>query len=176
MKGLALSVVLVTSLFASEIDANDDKQQLPTPQDCSKIVSDTQRLNCYDNFFKQAVPLASVDTSSPKSIVIEQENTEKQVEINQSDTVKTDVFGVENLRNEDKKQMSSVSDTVISIKKNKLGIRRFTLKNGQVWRETETSRLKIAINEIVVINKGAFSSFYLTTEKSNRRVRVKRIK
>jgi hypothetical protein len=50
-----------------------------------------------------------------------------------------------------------------------------TLNNGQVWKQTEISRLKIAVGDRVEIEEGRFGGFILTTEQSNRTARVKRI-
>ena len=50
-----------------------------------------------------------------------------------------------------------------------------TLNNGQVWQQTEVSRLKIAVGDRVEIEEGRFGGFILTSEQSNRTARVKRI-
>lgn len=51
-----------------------------------------------------------------------------------------------------------------------------TLNNGQVWRQTEVSRIKISEGDKVTIEQGVFGSFILKSEASNRTARVKRVK
>ena len=55
---------------------------------------------------------------------------------------------------------------------------RLKLDNGQVWEVTDsTARLKVLMNDPqVIIEPGAFGSWYLRVEGYNSRARVKRIK
>jgi len=58
------------------------------------------------------------------------------------------------------------------------GNTEFELENGMVWRQAEAGNFSIADTENprVTIEPGMFSSWYLSVDGYNRRVRVKRIR
>jgi hypothetical protein len=88
-----------------------------------------------------------------------------------------DLFGAEDLgRKEDKEELSKIESVIDALTENNRSIRTFTLANGQVWQETENSRLRLKVGMPIYIEKGAFSAHFLGKESSNRRVRVKRVK
>ncbi|MFQ5548796.1 MAG: hypothetical protein ACE5FV_10920 [Woeseia sp.] len=50
-----------------------------------------------------------------------------------------------------------------------------TLDNGQVWRQTDASRLRLAKDDQVTIERAAFGSFRLKKVGRSTMMRVKRI-
>jgi len=48
------------------------------------------------------------------------------------------------------------------------------LDNGQIWRQVDTTDLKIRVGDAVVIRRAAFGSFKLNKDGSNRSMRVNR--
>ncbi|WP_371193638.1 hypothetical protein [Glaciecola sp. SC05] len=118
-----------------------------------------------------ATPPMNVPTNELDSVAVKP-STQTQTQENLIDR-----FGAEDLDIDDKNEELTRIDSVIeAVTENKRNIRTFTLANGQIWRETESSRLRIKDGMSVYIEKGAFSAHFLGKEDSNRRVRVKRVK
>jgi hypothetical protein len=100
------------------------------------------------------------------------ERTSDKQQINSAESA----FGAEGLAIDKFSQGLSRIDAVIgSLSQNSRNIRTFTLENGQVWQETESSRLRLKAGMNIYIEKGLLSAHFLGIEDSNRRVRVKRI-
>lgn len=65
---------------------------------------------------------------------------------------------------------------VASIRKDPYGNRTVTLANGQVWKQQESSNIRLKKGEDVYVETGVLGSFFLSKESVNKRMRVKRIK
>jgi hypothetical protein len=65
---------------------------------------------------------------------------------------------------------------VIKIRKAPYGELIITLDNGQVWRQTDSTRLKLRKDNVVIIKRGALGSFFIGKESANKRIRAKRVK
>jgi hypothetical protein len=126
---------------------------------CKAINNALERLACYDSLFNR------VNTESDKSGVAELTRPNLEAD-----------FGAEQLaRSEHNKEIQEISVQVVDIQENNRGQRTFILANGQHWRETELSRLRVKTGQEVVVKKGAFSAYYLKKPNVGRTVRVKRI-
>ena len=51
-----------------------------------------------------------------------------------------------------------------------------TLETGQVWRQTNSTSLRLKPGQEVYVEEGALGSYFLGKESSNKRIRVKRLK
>ncbi len=49
------------------------------------------------------------------------------------------------------------------------------LENDQVWRQTDSARLRVKAGDTVVVSKGMFGAHFLKKVDENRRIRVKRL-
>ena len=65
---------------------------------------------------------------------------------------------------------------VIKIQKAPYGELIITFDNGQVWRQTDSTRLKLRKDSVVIIKRGALGSFFIGKENANKRIRAKRVK
>lgn len=65
---------------------------------------------------------------------------------------------------------------VTGIKRDFRDYATFTLSNGQIWRQTEVTQLRIRSGDDITIEKGVLSSYYLSKPDNNRQVRVVRVK
>ena len=59
--------------------------------------------------------------------------------------------------------------------KSAYGEQIITLDNGQVWRQTDSVRLKLVEGQSVTIKRGALGSFFISKENANKRIRAKRV-
>lgn len=171
---------------------------------CVQIENDLQRLLCYDQLFKPSEKTDAQTQSTPAATLVPVMPAEASdsaappapassvaqavsPEINGAPAVSSkaektqqqliDSFGAEDLGVTEKtEELSKIESVVEDISENRREIRTFTLSNGQIWRETESSGLRIKVGMSIYIEKGALSAHFLGKESSNRRVRVKRVK
>lgn len=165
-----------------EIAENVDKRLL---EKCIKIDNDTDRLACFDRLFSiPAQPAQSSKLLDESNLVgIDSQNNKTESVINNDipkideskNTLKQlDSFGGDEFAR--KNQPDSLIMSVASVSKNAYGLRRFTMENGQVWRETSSSRLRIKSQDKVTVSKGALSAYFLQKPGKNSKVKVKRVK
>ncbi|WP_077284383.1 hypothetical protein [Cognaticolwellia aestuarii] len=148
---------------------------------CTKITNSSARLSCFDK-------LASVVTSS--NISIEKSTTtvstaKASVAAPRPTPTPSPVvdkvanFGLEHIEKPNKSdEDAEIVFVIASLKKDPYGKYRFTFENGQQWKQTDSSRLKVRVGESVVLRKGFMDSIFLKQNKadSNKEIRVKRLK
>lgn len=120
-----------------------------------------------------AVATTSSEVDDTKDLV-NKETSQAQAVSPEPSSEEIDRLGGQKFTNKD--LPDDVSMIVSKINKNAFGVRTFIMKNGQVWKETSKARLRVKKNQEVVISQGAFSSYFLSVEGRNSKVRVKRIK
>jgi hypothetical protein len=139
--------------------------------DCSKNNDDLQRLTCYDEVVAKA-------KNSQTKQHIEQHQAPLQVattkQVNHTNQQQSE-FGQED-KQRAKNLIKQIQATIISIKKAPHGELIITLDNGQVWRQTDSIRIKLRKDHLVNIERGAMGSFFIGTENANKRIRAKRVK
>lgn len=167
MKTITLCSLILFAHFASA--------QSPTSvEGCVKIENDAARLLCYDELFVAADQgPKSVDTPLIHPAIASAANANPML----SNQALVDNFGAEGFnRNQNKEELNRIESVIDSIFEDNREIRTFTLANGQVWRETENSRLMVKAGTLIYVEKGLLSGHFLGKESSNRRVRVNRVK
>jgi hypothetical protein len=163
---------------------------------CTKSNDDIQRLACYDEVVDKNVdnqpkqhklkhqvplqvattdPLGNADQEAqklmPEPALAASELPKKSPIVQPQQTE----FGQENIqRPEDLVQRIEAS--IIKVKKAHHGKLIITLDNGQVWRQTDSTRLKLRKDNVVIINRGALGSFFIGKKNANKRIRAKRVK
>ncbi|WP_193164707.1 hypothetical protein [Microbulbifer hainanensis] len=70
----------------------------------------------------------------------------------------------------------SISVKIATIQSGAYGKLIITLDNGQVWRQNDSVRVHWDSGEQVLVERGAFGSFFMKLESGGRKIRVKRIK
>lgn len=134
-------------------------------QRCAAVVEDTVRLECFDRAFAEAAPApfepaAGKDALPETMAATPEEFAEKKSR-------------KEKKREDDRK--GELAGTIAAVQTNAVGIDFIRLENGQVWRETEDSRVNLAAGQDVVIKKGIFGSFSLRVDGDERIVKVRRV-
>jgi hypothetical protein len=87
-----------------------------------------------------------------------------------------DSFGAESMSKTNANELEEIQTSITGLVEDSRGYLTITLSNEQVWRQTESSRFGLKKGQTVIIEKGAFQSYYLSKPNNNRRIRVKRIK
>ena len=144
---------------------------------CSKVVSDKERLNCYDLIFKtnDNIPLTSdannLIISANKTIELDKLITENNKASKDSD------FGLPKTKTKNLLK-SSIKTSIVSIKKTKNGKLIFTLKNEQKWIAETSYRARNMFKPKTVINleEAPVSGFYMVNVSNKQKIRIKRLK
>jgi hypothetical protein len=148
---------------------------------CAEIKSDKQRLKCYDSFFINSVDDQKINKSNSSNIKPKPKQNEK-LESKTVKKTKTDNFGLNQAQIE-KRNKTSITNAISSkiIKSTKLfsGKYRFYLENDQSWESftalapNQYSAFKK--NRMVIIEKANFGGYWLIDNKTNKKIKVKRI-
>ena len=163
-----LSIAFLVSNFAyANIEANN----------CSKVTSDQERLNCYDLIFKtnDNVPLA---TDTNKSTISANQTKELDKLITENNKASKDSeFGLPKTKTKNLLK-NSIKTSIVNIKKTKNGKLIFTLKNGQKWIAETSYRARNMFKPKTIVNleEAQVSGFYMVNISNKQKIRIKRLK
>ena len=154
---------------------------------CAEIEDSLERLVCYDNLAKkeQSGERKRQDRELPeqarkgkqKAAEMRDKAQERREQAQQSrkDTERaSDRFGFEHKEREETED-ERVNVTLAEREEGPYGKWRITLKNGQVWKQTDSGYFSWE-GDAYYIERGALNSFFFGREGSNRRMRVQRVK
>lgn len=156
-------------------------------KDCQGIQGDAERLSCYDTVSRGGV----FNEQQLQQVQIEQfggENLRKKPEPTSAEptsAMTTEPVSTDT-RDTGKKPESStppktkisideINVTVVSVKKNNVGIHYFQTSDGQVWKQKSATRWGLEVPFDARIKKGLVGSFFLVHE-GGKSTRVKRVK
>lgn len=169
MKKMLLFIALLASshFYAQGAPVNQAMQQ------CKQVENALKRLACYDSLAKQ---MGSNEPLPTQSDVMQQAPVvnNRPALVTQPAASGSD-FGLEK-KQVQKQEQDSVRAAVASVKKNAHKKLTLTLTNGQVWRQTDSTYLRIKADDEVIIERAALGSFLLKKVDTNKRMRVKRVK
>ena len=145
---------------------------------CAQISNHLERLYCFDKVTSDVNQSAAQAAKAPQSVATPVASAAAAPQPAPAANTRvvnvTDEFGFEN-----KKSISTperLDVTVSSKKRDPYGRWRITLTNGQVWKQSDSSRFKIKDDLPSFIRKGALGSFFFGQQGLNRQMRVKRVK
>lgn len=182
----AMSLVVSLQGVTAEQSIQRNQSLVNQAQDCSAMVEDKQRLNCFDELFKLSreeaqqsklaveknATMSKAVTNSPTLQAPESSNAV----VRPQDAVEK--FGGEHL--EVAKEAAPKLEVVIfTVEKIELTIRkqqRFFFTNGQIWENKTSKELRVDKGDQVLVKDGALSAYYLSKVDGTRSVRVKRVK
>lgn len=182
----AISLVAALQGVTAEQSIQRNQNLVNQAQDCSAVLVDKQRLNCFDEVFKlnapkaqQNQPPSEKNAAMPMNVVTSpalQAPESNNVVVRKQDAVEK--FGGEHL--EAAKEASPKLEVVtFTVDKVELTIRkqqRFFFTNGQIWENKTSKELRVDKGDQVLVKDGALSAFYLSKVDGTRSVRVKRVK
>jgi hypothetical protein len=136
--------------------------------DCTSILSDAERLSCYDT----AVKTFSADA---RAIAERREAQAARLAAAAAATAaaqKADSFG-----RASEARVESVDSTLKEVLTDSVGKSVFILENGQIWRQADGFRMPNARPGVAVtVKRGAMGSYRLAVAGSNRTVQVIRMR
>ncbi len=158
--------------------------ELPTELlDCRPVTSAVARLDCYDQLVdahaaapsqaakprtaENPAPVATtaaVAATAASGPMLAQEDLfgQGETEIRKSVQEATDT-----------KEIDRIEAIVVEVHKSASGKAVITLDNGQVWKQSDSSRARLSVNDKVTIRRRSFGSYSLYSTKTS--IRVKRI-
>ena len=159
---------------------------LATAEVCNQIADDEERLACFDSAYSGAgssdirvgdanvpehLPVASdsaVDQSAPEGLADDDKTPDAAIRSASDEELSEErAFDA---RDED------IEATIVEVATSALKIDYVSLDNGQVWRETENSRVRFKVGQKIEIQEGIFGSHNLSIEGSDKTVKVTRVK
>ena len=144
---------------------------------CAEIEDSLERLVCYDNLAKkeQSGEKSRQDRELPEQA---RKGKQKAAEMREKAQERreraSDRFGFEHKEKEETED-ERVNVTLAEREEGPYGKWRITLKNGQVWKQTDSGYFSWE-GDAYYIERGALNSFFFGREGSNRRMRVQRVK
>lgn len=165
---------LAISGLSLSVAANEAVNLNVAIQKCAKLSNDQEKLACFDKLAKPETEVLAIDIVTKETQPSTLQNKKQLVE---SEDISD--FGQEHLDKTAEQKAQEVNHIELEVSQLTKLIRgewKITFKNGQVWQQKNTTRFNLHIEDRVIIEKGALSSFYLKKADSNRRIPVKRLK
>ncbi|WP_076416000.1 hypothetical protein [Shewanella sp. UCD-KL12] len=158
--------------------------------ECSAKADKLDRLICYDSLAAsvKSAPKASSaqSTSSVAATAVTATSVAAVTETQATSVTPTTLpanieneFGSASIKKDKEaadKEINKIFLDVDSIKKDAYGALKIYFTNGQVWKQSDSKRFKLASGQTVYIEKGAFGAFYLGVKEKNSTIKVKRLK
>lgn len=159
---------------------------------CVSIQNNETRLQCYDQALGVASNPVVSNTVAPAA---QSENQDTAAQERDSRFAEAPVadnapavsgdFGAEDVTKKEKKKrpkgQQSITAKIADLSKNSAGRLTIELDNGQIWRQIRSDSGKLLLpkkpeGRAVIIRRGLLGSYVLRTNKSNRTIRVERIR
>jgi hypothetical protein len=182
---LKLSLIIAISLFAVSLSGQAATLSL---ESCAAIEHPVERLACYDTLAGR-LPAATAEPSGPASSAVDPVAPKAAVIVPAAPAVTPTVpaveptpdaeaiFGLEHKQKPEEERPDELQLKWTKKKKDAYGKWIIALENGQVWRQTGSTRFSFNNSEQwVVISRGLLGSYYLGEPERNKRIRVKRVK
>ena len=137
-------------------------------QRCLQIDESAPRLVCYDDVSR------SLPGSSDQSAPMEAAPTSAGAIAAEETALKnTESFGKDHWESE--REISSLDSVVAAVQKDAYGKLVVRLDNGQVWRQVKNEKIRVAVNDPIIVERGMLNSFFFVLPDSKRKVRFKRV-
>jgi hypothetical protein len=143
---------------------------------CTKVEDSLARLVCFDRLAKHTTMPVSTIVKSNKVMPVAKPRVVAPVKASKAES-----FGAEHIRKShevEEEEESKIVFEIASLQKDPYGKYRFTFKNGQQWKQTDSNQLRVKVGESVLLSKGFMGSIFLKKNDvdSNKKIRVKRLK
>jgi hypothetical protein len=182
---LKLSLIIAISLFAVSLSGQAATLSL---ESCAAIEHPVERLACYDTLAgrlpadtakARGTAPSAVDPVAPKADVIvpTAPAVTPTVPAVEPTPDAEAIFGLEHKQKPEEERPDELQLKWTKKKKDAYGKWIIALENGQVWRQTDSTRFSFKNSEQwVVVSRGALGSYFLGEPERNKRIRVKRVK
>ncbi|MFQ3235886.1 MAG: hypothetical protein ACI9C4_001449 [Paraglaciecola sp.] len=177
---ITILILTLTLMITSTSQAQTLAEAL---QGCSDEVDNLMRLTCFDKLTKQTAKKSTssstsraTTTESPPPVSETREiEVQKKRGNTDSNTKKVAAFGLTNKPAQNSK-LDKVVAIVTDVSKGPYGKLIISLNNQHVWKQSDGNSFRLKTGEKIYLEEGAMSSFFLSKESVNKRIRVKRIR
>lgn len=161
---------------------------------CVRITGDAERLACYDRAMVGASPearAASEKRAAEAAVVAaaaakarsEADAAAAKAKAEADATARREAFGVESVTTRPNRfalppeEIKEIETGISEVLTNASGLGVFLLENGQLWKQTDTSRLpNVRVGDRVKLTRADFGGYHLNFVKQKLWVLVKRMK
>lgn len=166
---IATFTVLLLSNTATAASLNSAIKQ------CAAETNSLKRLVCFDKVAASIDNFPSTTIASAKTKNVAQAKSQPAPQAKSTASTSKGNFGIEAKKAAE--SYEAQQDGVIAkIALNGRNEATITLTNGQVWQQTEMSKVRLQVNDAVVIKRGVLNSFTLKKKGKKRKMKVKRTK
>lgn len=137
----------------------------PQLMNCRGMVDTAMRLACYDD-------LVDARYSADHAADSKQKQAQTQSEGAQVQSAEAR-FGKPVVRQDEREEIAA---RVVDLDKTAYNKLLVTLDNKQVWQQLDSSRLRLAVDDVVTIRASSLRSFQLRKASGGKSIRVKRIR
>ncbi len=192
VSGICAFGLMIVSAMAAQAGPVEDVVE------CSGIVSDAERLACYDAGVTQlrASGLTSEQIKVTQPMMVQsgggnqvqaaaQPTRDKERGLfgfglpfggTKRDTTPENFGEPASTAKSPAGQIARINDTVESVTYDYTGRFRVVLSNGQIWKQNNDKRMKIETGNVVEIRRGTVGGYLLRLDSKGKAVRVKRVK
>ncbi len=175
-KKIVASVALGLGLSLSHVAMADGLSDgLKT---CRTIGDVTARASCYDRIVDTLPPTPKAPVAATPSAVgtaVQRPATPPPVAQTPEQRFGEKDLPVKKRLAEEEQAPDELLLKVTGVRNDQAGYGTFTLENGQVWRQVESSSLRVSNGARVKIKSGTLGAYYLSLESGNKSFRVKRV-
>ncbi|MEL7025498.1 MAG: hypothetical protein AAGL69_17310 [Pseudomonadota bacterium] len=150
-----------------------DDAALADALQCKTIVSDSERLACFDRWALAWAPTTSVAGETSDNVESEPAQDEAVASV-KVDPASEEEFGLPPVPLAE--DVDRIVTTVTEIDAKRADRIVVTLANEQVWRQTRGTTLRLDVGDEVAIERKLFGAYSLTKSGSSRPMRVKRVR
>lgn len=178
---LTAGSVLACSI-AIPVSAKSPEEKILLPfQQCKDLQDDSKRLSCFDSALAEARTTVTAERNARQQRRKEDFGlTAPQIEAQDRNLAQTNPEEVKQRQSEREeiepsKIISILSDVLVSRTTNK---QTFLLENGQLWRETSSSVIKLRpkAGQTITISKSTLGGFKLKAENKKGFLNVRRVR
>jgi hypothetical protein len=146
--------------------------------ECRSVESAEERLACYDEVVDgrnaRSVPVAAATAATAAAATAPTDSPPAAAATAAANEAE-DSFGLPPMADEDG-QIDRIEAIVVKVSTSASRKMTLELDNGQTWRQTTSSSLRVSEGDEVVIKRRSFGSHSLSTKGTSRSMKVKRVK
>jgi hypothetical protein len=170
--------VLAGLAVASSVLA--DEAFVSSALECRSVESADERLACYDNIVDgrnarstavASANIAAATTAAAASTPTDSPPAAAAAATNEAE----DEFGLPPMADDDEK-IDRIEAIVVKVSTSSSRKMTVELDNGQTWRQTTSSSLRVSEGDEVIIRRRSFGSHSLSKEDTSRSMKVKRVR
>ena len=157
---------MVLLALAASTSVMADEEFVSSVIDCRSVPSAEQRLQCYDSIV-DARAVSGNTTATSRSAMPASTATAAAA-------VDEESFGLPRVGKDDDR-LDRIEATVVKLSTTSSGKVAVVLDNGQTWRQTTSSSLRLSEGDEVVIRRRSMGSYSISKPDTSRSMRVKRV-